>query len=312
MSALTYALGRELGLSVAHALCGSAILGAWNVFLFHAVEPLSDVTAALWATASVVAALRARRRRGWALIAGAAFGMAVLVRPTNGLLLFALAFALPWRVPDLLLFVAGGAPFAAFYGMWNRAAFGSPLRSGYTHVFGDLFALSNFAERFAQYGSQLVRELSPLVPLGGIAVAADRRVPARDRAVLVAWFGAIFLFYCCWGPSDSWTYARYLLPAAPPLIVGFLLVVRDAAARLPARASSIALGATVAVVLVCEILTDRHFTPLRAAPGEAVLPARLPGSRRRLGGNSRRWASRWCSRRRCATTRTSCPCATTS
>jgi hypothetical protein len=269
---LTYALGRELGLSVAQALCGSAILGAWNVFLFHAVEPLSDVTAALWATAAVVAALRARRRHGWALIAGAAFGMAVLVRPTNGLLLFALAFALPWRVPDLLLFVAGGVPCAAFYGMWNRAAFGSPLRSGYTHVFGDLFALSNFAERFAQYGSQLVRELSPLVPLGGLAVAADRRVAGRDRAVLVAWFGAIFLFYCCWGPSDSWTYARYLLPAAPPLVVGFLLFVRDAAARLPARARSIALGATVAIVLVCEMLTDRHFQPLRAAPGEAVYP----------------------------------------
>jgi hypothetical protein len=269
---LTYALGRELGLSVAQALCGSAILGAWNVFLFHAVEPLSDVTAALWATASVVAALRARRRRGWALIAGAAFGMAVLVRPTNGLLLVALAFALPWSVPDLLLFAAGGAPFAVFYGMWNRAAFGGPLRNGYTHVFGDLFAWSNFGERFAQYGSQLLRELSPLVPLGGLALAADRRVAVRDRAVLIAWFGAIFLFYCCWSPSDSWTYARYLLPAAPPLIVGFLLTVRDAAARLPARASSLVLGATVAIVLVCEILTDRHFTPLRAAPGEAVYP----------------------------------------
>ncbi|HKD19845.1 MAG TPA: hypothetical protein VKG23_18475 [Thermoanaerobaculia bacterium] len=269
---LTYVLGREMGLSKGLALCGAVVLGAWDVFLFHAIQPLSDVAAALWATAAVVAALRARRRRGWALASGAAFGMAVLVRPTNALLAVALAFALPWRTAELALFAAGGLPFAGFYGAWNRAAFGSPLKTGYTHQFAGEFALANFAARFGRYGSQLAMELSPLVPLGGLALAADRRVAARDRAVLLAWFGAIFLVYCFWGPSDNWTYARYLLPVAPPLIVGFLLVVRDLAARLSARGRIIAIGAMVAIVVVCEILTDRHYTPLRAAPGEAVYP----------------------------------------
>ena len=270
---LTYVLGRELGLSKGLALAGAVVLGAWDVFLFHAIQPLSDVAAALWATASVVAALRARRRRGWALASGAAFGMAVLVRPTNAVLLLALVFALPWRGVELALFAAGGFPFAGFYGAWNRAAFGSAFRTGYTHQFAGEFALANFAVRFGRYGSQLAMELSPLVPLGGLALAADRRVAARDRAVLVAWFGAIFLVYCFWGPSDNWTYARYLLPAAPALVVGFLVVLRDVASRLRTPAArTAAVGAALAVVFVCELLADRRWRPLLAGPGENVFP----------------------------------------
>jgi len=270
---LTYVLGRELGLSRALALAGAVILGAWDVFLFHAIQPLSDVSAALWVTASVVAALGARRQRGWALASGAAFGMAVLVRPTNALLVLALGFALPWRGAELALFVVGGLPFAGFYGAWNRTAFGNVLRTGYTHQFAGEFAFGNFAARFGRYGSQLAMELSPLVPLGALGLAADRRVAARDRAVLIAWFGAIFLVYCFWGPSYNWTYARYLLPATPAVVVGFLLVLRDIAARLRTPAArTAAVGAALAVVFVCELLADRHWRPLLAGPGENVFP----------------------------------------
>jgi hypothetical protein len=270
---LTYVLGRELGLSKGFSVAGAVILGAWDVFLFHAIQPLSDVTAALWATAAVAAALRARRSRSSALAAGASFGMAVLVRPTNALLVLPLAFALPWRLPEMSLFFAGGVPFAAFYGAWNRAAFGSALKTGYTHQFAGEFALENFAARFGRYGSQIAMELSPLVPIGGLVLSADRRVAARDRAVLVSWFGSIFLVYCFWGPSDNWTYARYLLPAAPALVIGFLLVLRDGASRLRTPAAkTAAVAAALSVVFVCEILADRRWRPLQAGPGENVYP----------------------------------------
>jgi len=270
---LTYLLGRELGLSRGLASCAAVALGAWDVFLFHAIQPLSDVAAALWATASVVAALRARRLPAWALAAGAAFGMAVLVRPTNVVVALALAFALPWRLTELSSFLVGGLPFAGFYAAWNRTAFGSAWRTGYTHQFAGEFALANFAARVSRYGSQLAMELSPLVPLGGLVLAADRRIVARDRAVLVSWFGAIFLVYSFWGPSDNWTYARYLLPAAPALLVGFLLVLRDAAARLRTPAARrVAVASALAVVFACELLADRRWRPLRAAPGENVYP----------------------------------------
>jgi hypothetical protein len=91
--------------------------------------------------------------------------------------------------------------------------------------------------------------------------------------MLVAWFGAIYLFYCFWGPSDNWTYGRYLLPAAPALIVGFLLVVRDSSARIarPSRRAA-AVAASIVIVLSCERLAERRWRPLGAAEAAAVFP----------------------------------------
>ena len=272
-AALVFVLCRELGLSRPFAAAGAAILAAWVVFLFQAVQPMSDMTAGLWSTASLVAALRARRRAAWAAVAGMAFGLAVLVRPSNALLLAGLAFALPWRVRELGLFAAGGLPMAGFFAAWNQTAFGSPLKTGYTSQFAAEWSFSHFGPRVARYGSWLVEQLSPLVPLGGLAVVADRRVSARDRAMLVSWFGAILLFYCFWGPSDHWAYGRYLLPAVPALIGGFLLVLRDLSAPIAdSRLRAAAVGAVLACVLVLEVRAHRHRHPLDVGRTQIVFP----------------------------------------
>jgi 4-amino-4-deoxy-L-arabinose transferase-like glycosyltransferase len=270
---LTFVLGRQLGLSRPLAFAAAAILGAWAVFLFHGIQPMSDVTAALWSTAAVAAALRSRKRTGWATAAGAAFGLAVLVRPTNVLLLPALALALPWRAPAVSLFAAGGLPFAGFFAAWNWTAFGSALETGYTHQFSSELALSNFGPRLARYAARLTAELSALVPLGWLASGADRRVPARDRALLFVWFAPIFLFYCFWGPSDNWTYDRYFLPAAPALVVGFLFCLRDLAEGLPGRAyRAVAIAAVLAFVLVWERRAVRQLGALGGGDRSAVYP----------------------------------------
>jgi hypothetical protein len=271
--ALVFLLCRELGLSRPYAAAGAAILAAWVIFLFHAIQPMSDVAAGMWSTASFVAALRARRRPLWALAAGAAFGLAVLVRPTNVLLLAGLAFALPWMARSFSFFVAGGLPFAAFEAFWNEAAFGSPSRTGYGGQLASELALSHFLPRFGLYGSWLIAQLSPLVPLGGIAVAANRRVAARDRALLLFWFSPILLFYCFWRPSDSWTYGRYLLPAIPALIAGFLLTLRDLVERLSsARMRVAAAGALLAVVFLHERNAYRRHRPLDVDRSQRVYP----------------------------------------
>ena len=147
------------------ALAGAAILGGMAVFLFCATLVLSDVPATLWALVAVVCALRARRSEAWSAAAGAAFGMAVLVRPSNALLLLPIACALPWRPKAILLFGVGGLPFAGFYAVWNRTAFGSPFRTGYAHQFTGEFAWSNFGPRFRRYGSGILAQLSPLEPM---------------------------------------------------------------------------------------------------------------------------------------------------
>ncbi len=64
----------------------SAILAACPVFVFQAIQPMSDVVATFWVLAAVLCALLSRDDRRWALAAGFCFGAAVLVRPSNVLL----------------------------------------------------------------------------------------------------------------------------------------------------------------------------------------------------------------------------------
>src|SRR5215472_6774323 len=145
---LCYRLGRDLGLSALASAAAAAVLGAWPVFLFQALQPMSDVVAMLWCLAAILFARRAQERSIRALAAGAAFGIAVLVRPTDALLLVPLAFALPLSRRCILLFAAGGVPFAALLAIYNRICYGSPLRSGYGVIgLSEAFSSSHFPLR---------------------------------------------------------------------------------------------------------------------------------------------------------------------
>jgi hypothetical protein len=279
---LMFLLGRELGLSRPLALAGAAILGGCPVLLYQAVQPMSDVVATAWAEAAVLFALRSRRGDAWAAAAGAALGIAILVRPTNVMLVLPMAFALRWRPRTVLLLALGGLPFAGFFAMWNRTAYGGAIHTGYAGIFGSELDLANFPPRVHHYGHWLIAQLSPLVPLGWLAAAANRRIRGRDRALLLFWFAPSFLFYCFWGPYDAWWYTRYLLPGLPALILGFLLVLRDLTGLLPqpgaaqpGRRLSYPVLATAAVLLtvaVFERRIERRFRPLGASQGQVIFP----------------------------------------
>src|SRR5262245_691441 len=74
---LTYLLGRELGLARGFSLLGAVMLAGCTIFITGAVQPMSDVATLCWSTAAILCALRARSRGGaWALLSGAAFGVA--------------------------------------------------------------------------------------------------------------------------------------------------------------------------------------------------------------------------------------------
>lgn len=224
---LIYFLARELGLPRGLAFAGSVLLGFTPVFVFQEVVAMSDVPATAWALAAVLAAYRARRSAAWSLAAGAAFAIGVLVRPMNVLLLPALALVLPLRRKHLSLFVLGGAPFAAFLLLYNRAAFGSPWRTGYGSLLAGGLSWSNFAPRARHYSFWLARTMSPILLVGWLAVMVDRRVAVRDRAALFVWFAGFFLFYSFYVVYDAWWYTRFLLPGLPAIILGTLLSVRD-------------------------------------------------------------------------------------
>lgn len=279
--AATYLLARELSLSRLLAFIAAAILGGCAVLLFQAVQTMSDVVSALWVTAAVFFALRSWKKDAWAAAAGAAFGMAVLIRPTNAILAAPLALALAWRPKTFAFFAAGGLPFAAIQLRWNAVIYGGPLRTGYSAILGEGFAWSHFPARFAHYARTLAQMFSPLVPLGWLGVGADRRVPWLHRAVLLVWFAMYLLLYCLWAPYEAWWYTRFLLPAFPALVVAAVLVGRDLLRLLPEvstgplRSSHLALAAAAVLLITvanAEYRRIRQWKPLGIAEAEQIYP----------------------------------------
>jgi len=205
------------------------MLAASPTFIHMATQPMSDAIAMFWSLAAVLAALRSRKRDGWALLAGAAFGMAFLTRPSSVLLLIPLLFSLRLKFKTILCFVLGGLPAAAIFFTYNIVAHSHPLPTGYwANGVQNLVKTTGFTDRFNFYHYWIKVTMSPLPLLGWLVVAADRKVEWRNRAMLVFWFGAFFLFYSCYDVYKAWWYTRFLLPAYPAMILGALLVARDA------------------------------------------------------------------------------------
>ncbi|HKQ76629.1 MAG TPA: glycosyltransferase family 39 protein [Blastocatellia bacterium] len=226
--ALIYLIGVELGLTRGLAIAGAAALALNPTFCLHAIQPMSDGLATFWSLAAILTALRSRSRAAWGLGAGAAFGLAFLVRPTSILLLIPILFSIRLSPRTLLLFLLGGLPFAGVFCAYNTAAYGHPLMTGYGALgLQDLVTLGNFPIRFRHYIFWLTVTMSPLPLLGWLAVALNRNVKLRDRALLISWFGVFLLFYSCYFHYAEWWYTRFLLPGMPALILGTLLVVRD-------------------------------------------------------------------------------------
>jgi len=279
---LIYLIALELGLSRGTALTGAAILGVSVTFLFMALVPMSDVLATCWSLAAIWASLLSRKKDGWAAFAGAAFGMAVLIRPTGILLLPPILFCLRLKPRTLLLFVLGGLPLAAILFAYNAAAYGHPLQSGYQKIgLHQEIKAAGASARLKHYVYWLGMTLSPLVLLGWAGVAFVRRIDWRVRAMLITWFGGYLAFYCCYDVYNVWWYTRFLLPGIPALILGALLLAREAIGWFAARVGEgrrpifkwASAALLLAVVLQYELYYVSDFNVFITGEVEARLPA---------------------------------------
>ncbi len=285
---LFFLLGRELSLSSAWAGAATVVFALWPVLIGQAIQPMSDTTAVFWALCAVFCAIKARRGAVWALISGAAFGIAVLVRPTDVLVAIPLMFALPITLRALALFATGGLPFAAALAAYDLHCYGSALQSGYgkTGLLGAI-ALRNLPPRLRHYGGWIFNSLTPLVPIAWSGAAVDRRIPWRDRALFVSWFASFFLFYCLYEPYDSFWFVRFLLPGAPGLILGAFLAARDLALRFGwGRWVIRAAAALLLFVVAAEVRSTRAVGLLNTARYESLYPEICAWAERTLPAGS--------------------------
>jgi hypothetical protein len=227
---LCYAVGRELGLNWALAAAAAVVLAACPVMLFASIQPLSDTLATTWCLAAVWAALRARQRLGWAAACGAAYGVAVLVRPTNIVLLPALLVLLghDWR--RLVSAALGGLPAAVWLGFYNHMLYGGAFRSGYM-TWSDFFSASYVKPTAWHFLHWLAVFLPTVLLVLPLAAFWRRDTRTRDLFALALWFGALTgLYLFCEFSHEVWTCLRYILPAIPALILAGMLGV-EAIAR---------------------------------------------------------------------------------
>jgi hypothetical protein len=275
---LLYLLGRELSLSPTLSAAGAILLAACPIFFGMAIQPMSDVPATLWILAALLAGLRGRRRESWAILCGIAFGIAVLVRPTDLLAAPAVALALPAKKSAIWKAGLAALPFGVLLAVYNTSAFGSPTATGYGAILSSSMSASNVWPAIRNYGHWLLILLTPLLPLAWLAVSGDRRVPARDRALLLLWFGGFLVFYAFYEVYEDWWSIRFLLPALPAMILAAGLLARDIPSALEDRSflgglfrkkfliGVVLLGSIVAV----DVVHIRHFDLLGMARGEAV------------------------------------------
>jgi hypothetical protein len=225
---LTYALGRSFGLPARWSILGAAILATSPLYCTYAIQMMSDLPALVWTTASVLCARRASestRSRAWSLGAGASLALAVLIRPTDVLVLPAIAVALGGAPRRWLAFVLGGAPGAAFFMLHSHAAYGAYLSTGYGDTTTD-FGFEYIPATLLHFARWLPALFTPVAALFLALPWLARKAP-RSAAILGLWALAFLAFYAPYRfTHETWWYLRFVLPAAPAMLVGGLMVLR--------------------------------------------------------------------------------------
>lgn len=188
----TFALGRRLFSSDSVALWGALLVAASPVFLYQAMNAMSDVPATAFCTLALWLAVTGRP-----LGSGIAMGVAIAIRPNLAplagvigiWLVSARAGALRFAIPVILAIVG--------IGWLNATLYESPFVSGYGTT-SDLYARRYFATNVRQFSDWiecrdadrrrdgLVSARAALVPIADSSgrSSAHRRVD-RDRAPFI-------------------------------------------------------------------------------------------------------------------------------
>jgi hypothetical protein len=212
---LTALIARRLGVSTPWSIVAAVLLGAFPMVISSGVQPVSDVLAMFWTLVTIYCALRGEEHRGWTIACGIAFAIGVAVRPTNLLLGVPLLFAIPLR--RIWIAAIAALPFGIALAMHHQTLYGSPFSSGYGAV-GQIVLLSVAPPCVVTLSKALLSMATPLLfPLALFT----------KRPLLWSWFGVFFLFYSFYSFCPDFSSTRFLLPALPALILGFVLLAQS-------------------------------------------------------------------------------------
>lgn len=264
-----WGLARHVQLSASWAAAGLVLFWFCPLTLYASLQPMSDLVATLWCLAALYAALRSREHWCWSLQAGVGVSLAVLVRPTNVLLMLPLALALGWNFRRYLPFVLGGLPGGVFFCFYNWKAYGSPLVTGYGDV-STAFSTGFVLPSLAHFAWWIPALLSPLV-CAALAAPFISSVRCREFAVLGLWAGLLTGFYAFYVFSgETWWYLRFILPAFPVFLLAALVVLQQVWRRLTIPlAANLVLAAVVAFGVVWQTRLTRRLDVLNIPVGEA-------------------------------------------
>lgn len=229
---LTYACARQMGARRLFAVSAAACLAASPILVFASLQPLSDMLSTTWNVAAFACAIRARNtgRAAWGCASGCAVAVAVLVRPTDALIVPALSLVL-WNWRQLLAAFLGGVPGAIFLLWYNNTLYGSPFLTGYG-PFSGLIGREWIAQTLPMYATWIPR----LLPIGVIGLVLVVWWPWRrywrELAGLLIWFFGFlgfFALYAC--THETWWYMRFVLPAFPALAIAAAVASEQVSGR---------------------------------------------------------------------------------
>jgi hypothetical protein len=271
---LTFVFGRRVDDEVTGA-AGAVLVACSPIFLYQAVQPMTDVPAAAFWLAALVSA-NARRPVG----AGVCASLAVLMRPNFALVVLPVFLLLPDR-RSLLRFTLAAAPAAAIMIGLNVARYGAPFASGYGDT-GRLFSVEHLAPNAARYSRWLLETHTPFVLLALAAPWVIPRAGGKRRLALAALAGSALIVatYLAYTVFDDWWYTRFLLPAIPILLALSAAVVLKMTEWLPPLRGR-SLRAPAAVILCAalgawylHVARTRHVFDLQSLESRFAIAGR--------------------------------------
>lgn len=145
-SAVTYRLALALEMDLLTARIGSILVGVSPFALAQAATYMNHASAALFGTIAVLGGVLGRDSARWRLVAGAAAGITLAIRPLAGVIVASVAIIAvlsslegrSWRqrLSAVLTLAAGALPPTVLLGIHHLQLYGHPLTFGYSAAQG--------------------------------------------------------------------------------------------------------------------------------------------------------------------------------